>query len=72
MAQPGSAPAWHAGGQGFESPWIHHTKVPLSALSGTFPFPAAAGLTDLKEIRGEFAADGRRQLVGLAYLLEIG
>jgi hypothetical protein len=23
MAQPGSAPAWHAGGQGFESPWIH-------------------------------------------------
>ena len=24
MAQPGSAPAWHAGGQGFESPWIHH------------------------------------------------
>jgi hypothetical protein len=26
MAQPGSAPAWHAGGQGFESPWIHRNS----------------------------------------------
>ena len=33
MAQPGSAPAWHAGGQGFESPWIHRTEKAASAFA---------------------------------------
>jgi hypothetical protein len=35
MAQPGSAPAWHAGGQGFESPWIHISGPMAGKVKGT-------------------------------------
>jgi hypothetical protein len=38
MAQPGSAPAWHAGGQGFESPWIHRTRERPAYRRGVLAF----------------------------------
>jgi uncharacterized DUF497 family protein len=36
----GRAPAWHAGGQEFESPWLHPVRLP--AAQGVFSFVQAA------------------------------
>ena len=30
----GRAPAWHAGGQGFKSPWLHYILVVIVIDSG--------------------------------------
>ena len=30
----GRAPAWHAGGQGFKSPWLHRNLVVIEIDSG--------------------------------------
>ena len=51
MAQPGSAPAWHAGGQGFESPWIHNRALNKTIDMGKEPFIA-------KSINQPVAFDG--------------
>ncbi len=38
----GSAPAWHAGGQGFESPQLHFGKRPRSIERGLFALPGSS------------------------------
>ena len=52
MAQPGSAPAWHAGGQGFESPWIHHRRLTRNIV------PKDSGKPDTNRLIEEVARKG--------------
>ena len=66
----GSAPAWHAGGQGFESPQLHriirrNRKIPADFLCPDFTAPPlrylACGWSGLRLFRSSADADWRLQ-----------
>ena len=70
----GSAPAWHAGGQGFESPQLHQETARTKGLSpvlAVFLCPVAARLCVLMTFPGQFRegwpaespAGGKQRLV---------